>query len=89
MKVTIYSLKPHYNLENHFIDIPNQPTFDPKHPTIYPGNEVEVVETLPGKKAQIKYGRMIDEPYLVHNSGSKNISVTILRLTGLTSADII
>lgn len=87
--VRVYSLRPFIDLDGHFIDIEGQPTFDPKHPCTYPGAEVEVVETLPVAEAVAKYGPTPDEPYQVHNSGSKNAKVTILRLTGKTSKDIV
>ena len=89
MKIQIFSLKPYFNIEGHFTNILNQPTFDPKHPITYPGAEIKTIETLTPKEAQNKYGRYINKPHQVHNSGSKNCTVTIFEYTGKTSADII
>jgi hypothetical protein len=90
MKIEIYSLKPYFDVDGYFTNIPDKPTFDPKHPCIYPGVEVVPVETLPAKVAQQKYGRYINRPYQVHNSGNtEKCTVTIFRYTGKTSKDII
>ena len=89
MRVTVYSMKPYHNINGHFINIPEQKEFDPKHPVMCPGNEVEAIETISAKCAKEKYGKYMNEPYTVRNGGKSNMTVTVLRLTGRTSADVV
>lgn len=91
MRVRVYSMEPYHDAPGYFINILGKETFDPSHPTEYPGAEVEAVETLPLTDAKDKYMRdgVIIEPYTVRNSGYLDCTVTILRLTGRTSADVI
>lgn len=90
--IKVYSMRPYHNIDGFFTDIPEQPTFDPLHPTTYPGNEVVPVETITGVEAVERYGKTLDGVlYTVPRSSSKldRMRITIWEKTGKTSADIV
>ena len=87
MKVTVYSLQPFYDINGFFIHPPGG-SFDPKHPSIYPGDEVRVRERLTPEQFLEKYGRdgLYSEKLLY--TGNSRILVVLDR-TGRTSADVV
>lgn len=95
MKIQVFPIRPFFNIDAYFINRTNEPTFDPKHPVVYPGDEVVKVETLTGTEAIAKYSyddlKGPDVLYTIKNSGlSKNqMRITIWEKTGKTSADIV
>lgn len=88
MQVKTYSLKPYFNIEGHFINIPGMPTFDPKHPSIYPGDEVVIKEVLSPADFIAKYGKkaIFNSDVIYSQSGQQ---VFVLERTGRTSGDIL
>lgn len=90
MRVTVWKIRPYFDLDNSFIDIPGQPTFDPKHPRTYPGAEVELVEVMTPDEAMIKYGvEALCHADKILYSKAYGGNVAIWRLTGRTSADVL
>ncbi len=90
MKVKVYSLQPYFDIDGGFIDIPGQPTFDPKHPRTYPGNQVKVVAVLTPAQALQEYGKRelcYGGEVLYSPNGEEQI--IILELTGQNSRDIL
>lgn len=90
MKVKVYSLKPYFNIDGGFVDIPNQPSFDPKHPRTYPGNQVKIVAVMTANEASQKYGKRelcFGSEILYAPNGEGG--VIILELTGKTSRDVL
>lgn len=87
MKVTVYSLRPFYDINGFFIDPPGG-SFDPKHPSIYPGDEVQVRERLTPELFLEKYGReRLYSQNLLYTGNSRVL--VILDRTGRTSADVV
>ena len=94
MKVKIISLRPFFDIDGQFVNIPGAPTFDPKHPQTYPGLEVTRVETLTIKDALDKHGKdALMGPDLMYcpiqHSGKADALIAIFELTGRTSAQVV
>lgn len=86
MKTTVFTLKPYFDIDGYFINIEGEPTFDPKHPITYPGNEVRLVEELTDEQFLNRYGiDGLDEVIYLQ----RGKLVQIIELTGKTSADIV
>lgn len=96
MRIKAYSLRPYFDLDNVFMNIPGAPTFDPKHPGTYPGAEVEIVEVLSPDEALVKYGKealckgaVLYSPSYPDGIARGNPVITIWRNTGRTSRQVV
>lgn len=90
MRIRIYSLRPFFDIDGHFINPEKGQSFDPAHPRTYPGDEVELIEILPVNEALEKYGRgpLRNEILWTPVRGQRD-TVAIWQRTGKTSADVL
>ena len=94
-RTRVFTLKPYWPVDGSFIDPPGDgPSFDPAHPTYYPGLEVECIATLTAQEFTATYRNSPEAEDImysvVHPQGLRGRAmVAIWRLTGRTSADVI
>ena len=87
-RIKVYSVRPYFNNDGHYIDIDGKPTFDPKHPGTYPGAEVKAIETITAEEFISRYGaRGYYRDDILYTSRGR--LVTLWEKTGRTSVQAI